>query len=254
MIFSFAYYIFQLFILQQFDSNAEQFQADQLGHIYSVEGTKIEKLDYSGNTIFKNSSLDYGEFSSIDLTNPFQPFVFFKEQGKLAVLDNTLSLQGDVIDFFEKGYGNIECVGGSRGDAYWLWDVNKTELIKIDRQFNVVLSSGNLSLLLNKKITPIQILERGNNVFVADPNLGLLVFDIYGNYRNTIAITFEGNVCIQDEVLMFISQEKIYISDLKGLSIESLDLPVSTIEDWDLVYPNIIFLHEGKLSIYRIQA
>ncbi|MEZ4799359.1 MAG: hypothetical protein R2809_06205 [Flavobacteriales bacterium] len=238
--------------LFSFNSEAEHIKADQLGYLYSIHETTFSKTDTKGNIIFKNSSLDYGEATSIDLTNPFQPFIFYKDQGKLAVLDNTLSLQGDVVDFFEKGYGNIECVGGSRGDAFWLWDVNKTELIKVDKQFNRLISTGNLSLLLEKKINPSQIIERGNFLYIADPSLGVLVFDIYGNYRNTITIEFDGKIAVDDQYLTFIKGNSFYLSDIKGLSPHEFSLPITAIEDWDFVYPNLYLLSQHQILSYKM--
>lgn len=243
--------LIQVFSLESsFDVNASQFAIDQLGNYYFLEGRTIEKRDQHGNLLFKNSELDYGNIYSIDLTNPLQPLLFYKDQGKIAFLDNTLSLQGSVIDLFDYGFGQIECVGGSRGDAYWLWDVSSTELIRVNRQFVKQNSSGNLSQLLGRQIHPTQIQEAGNNLYVTDPSFGVMVFDIYGNYRSSIPLEFDGYVQIENEKIIYTQHSQLKVIGSNKIDEMSYDLPPDCQNKVVFFAKKIHCLHNKRMQIF----
>jgi hypothetical protein len=231
---------------------ASTFETDEIGNIYLIQERSIEKIDTKGNFLFKNSNLDYGNITHLDLTNPFQPFIFYQEQGKVIILDNTLSQQGAPIDLFEKGLGNIECMGGARGDAFWLWDINQSELKKVDRQFNIQLTTGNLSMLLNKELHFSQIQESGNFIYAADPAHGIFVFDIYGNYKSLLPVTYEGKIVVRDDRIYYISNGQLNIIQYLNLESLSIALPVGFKGDWDFRNRTLEYISDGQLHFYRL--
>lgn len=244
-------FLIQGFTLESsFDVNASQFAMDQIGHYYFIEGRTIEKRDERGNLLFKNSELDYGNIHSIDLTNPLQPIIFYKEQGKIAFLDNTLSLQGSIIDLFDYGFGQIECMGGSRGDAYWLWDVSSTELVRVNRQFVRKSSSGNLSQMLGREIHPTQIQESGNNLYVTDPAYGVMIFDVYGNYRSSIKLQFDGFVQIENEKIIYTYQSQLKVIGSNKIDEMSYDLPKECGSKVVFFAKKLHSLHNKRMQIF----
>ncbi|MFM7813353.1 MAG: hypothetical protein ACKO66_02425, partial [Flavobacteriales bacterium] len=125
--------------------DARHVTSDELGNVYYVYDRYIERHSTSGKPLFRTSEFELGEVTSFDVTNPMKPFIFVQGTGKLVFFDNTLSRQSDEVDLFAKGYQQVECVAGSRGDAYWLWDAYQMELIKVDGRFQKQSSSGNLA-------------------------------------------------------------------------------------------------------------
>lgn len=244
--------ILTLFTLESsFEVEANSFKMDAFGNYFLYDEQFIEKRDISGKLIFRNSGIDYGTIHDIDLTNPLQPIVFYKEQGKIAFLDNTLSVQGNVIDLFSHGYGQIECVGGSRGDAFWLWDVNKTELVRVNRNFERQSSSGNLSLLLGRKITPHQIIENGNFVYVSDASYGVMIFDIYGNYRSGIPFKFEGDIEIENQRVIYYLGNTLNVISIDGFQNQSFTLPMEGFAALHFYNQKLHILKDGKISVFR---
>jgi hypothetical protein len=250
IILALLYFVNQFTLESSFEVNANQFAIDQIGHYYFVEGRTVEKRDEKGSLLFKNSELDYGNIHSIDLTNPLQPILFYKEQGKIAFLDNTLSLQGSIIDLFDYGFGQIECFGGSRGDAYWLWDVSSTELVRVNKQFVRLSSSGNLSQLLGREIHPTQIQESGNSLYVTDPAYGVMIFDIYGNYRSSIPLQFDGYVQIDNERIIYTHQQSLKVIGSNKFDEMSYALP-SEIQGKVVFFSKKLHcLHNKRMQIF----
>lgn len=238
---------------RSFPTDAQQFEIDELGNYYILHDQVVEKRDAKGTLLFRNSDLNFGRIDHIDLTNPLQPFLYYKDQGKVLILDNTLSTQGELIDLFDKGFGQVECIGGSRGDAYWIWDVSKTELIKLDKQFNQINSSGNISMLLGKTLHPTQIIERGNELYLFDKVEGVFIFDIYGNYKTSIYIKADESIQVVNRAIAYTSGG-LY----KVLAWDRINETATPLPNECTMMPHyfgncIHFLHKNEMKIYKIK-
>lgn len=219
--------LIQTFILEStIQKTSRDFAVDELGNIYFIQNNSIEKQNAQGNATFRTSELNYGTIENLDITNPLKPFIYYKGINKIVVLDNTLSQQGDAIDLFSYEYDQVELVAGSRGDAYWLWDSRNSELIRVDRNFKKLSSSGNLSVLLSKELHPSQILERGNSLFLRDTLNGIFVFDVYANYKTVLPIKTQNDIQVVHNTLIYHSDQKIYFLQEDWITEESFDLPV----------------------------
>jgi ribosomal protein L27 len=236
-----------------FSVHAQKFEMDDLGNYYFLDGQVIEKRDSKGVVLFRNSELNYGRIDHIDLTNPMQPFLYYKEQGKVLILDNTLSAQGQLIDLFEKGFGQVECIGGSRGDAFWIWDVSKTELIKVDKQFNQLNTSGNISMLLGKTLHPTQIIEKGNDLYLFDKAEGVFVFDIYGNYKTSLIIKADDSIQIVNGSIAYTAGGFYKVLSWDRISETSTPLPAECKSTPHYFGNSIHFLENNSLRVYKIE-
>lgn len=203
-------------LIERLPCEGDMVTVDELGNVYTQNSRHIERWNAQGGGKFRNSELQYGHFERIDVTDPLRPFIHFAESGKLVFFDNTLSVQGSPIDLFEKGFEQIECVAGSRGDAFWLWDSRALELIRVDRNFQRLASTGNLAVLLGASIVPVQLMERGNYLCVRTEDNYILVFDMYGTFKKRIRIN-----AIND---MQVINDRVYLYDdprLKVIHIQS---------------------------------
>jgi len=206
-----------------------QVDVDELGNVYFVQSRRVEKRDATGKLLFQTADLNFGEITNLDLTNPLMPFLYYREQSKLVFFDNTLSQQGQALDLFEKGFLQVEYVCGSRGDSFWLWDARMSELVRVDRQFETLSSTGNLGVLLGLTLSPSQLFERGSSVYLIDKENGVLVFDVYGNYRTRLLIKSPYPMKVFDESLIYVSDDQLHILDRGWVEEESVNLPE---KDW----------------------
>jgi hypothetical protein len=238
----------QASVAQQLNVNATQFQFDDMGYIYLVSDRHLEKINLQGEVLFRTSDLPFGDITYLDTTNPLKPFVFFKDQSKIVVYDNTLSRQGDPIDLFELDLGQIECVGGSRGDAYWLWDSENSELIRVDNQFRKLYSTGNLAILLNRKIQPNQLLERGDHLYFNDPVYGILVFDLFGQYQSTMPVQSTSRIDSWDNHVAYVFENEITVLWSDGITQTHLPAMNSLVDDFQYYSGQIYTLSNNILA------
>lgn len=200
---------------------------DELGNVYLMTGSSIERINALGKGVYRASELQWGEFHDVDVTDPLRPFVHFPASGKVVFFDNTLSVQGSPIDLFEAGFDNVEWMCGSRGDGYWLWDGRNSELVRVDRSFKKSFSTGNLSMLLNHEIHPIGMTERGSYLYLLCEDSTLHVFDMFGTWKKRIFVERVKNwMADADNLYLFHSDGSLEVIDTRTWLSERMNLPL----------------------------
>jgi hypothetical protein len=217
--------VFELLSEQKVE--ADRFVVDELGNLYLMSPTNVERRNAVGGGVFRTSELQWGNFHDIDVTDPLRPFIHFPSTGKVVFFDNTLSMQGSAIDLFEFSFDNIEQMCGSRGDGFWLWDARNSEIIRVDRNFNRLQSSGNLSILLKSEIEPQLMIEHGSFLYLLNRDNTLHVFDMFGSWKKRMEVgelsDFEAD---SDRVFLFGSDGKLSIVDTLLWQKQTMDLPL----------------------------
>ena len=155
-------------------------QCDALGNTYKIYSDHITKHSSNFNLDFRLSTLQYGTSAQLDLTNPLVPFLFFEDQGSLVFIDNTLNVLEEPVFLNERFQGQITCVGGSKGDALWMYDANSSTLLRTNRQFEVLSKSANLSYLMKSILQPLQIIENGQRVYLITKEKGIVQLSLFG--------------------------------------------------------------------------
>jgi len=193
--------------------------------------------------------------SFIDATDPFNLLLFYPDFRRVILLDRTLSETG-AFDLFNLDVIDVPAVGISSDNNLWIYDDIKFILKKIDRNGGIVQESNNLSLVLGKTLMPNFILERNNAVYVNDPEVGILVFDLFGNYTKTIDIKGLSQFQIVDQQLIYWQDNKLSVFNLKSLQTRSMDLQLSSDESQLVrIEKDRLYLRTGpSLKIYQIKT
>jgi glutaredoxin-related protein len=232
-------------------SDARSVVVDDLGNIYLLHDTHIERKSLVGKEYFRSSDFNYGPVEVLDITNPLKPFLHFRQAGKLVFFDNTLSQQGEAIDLFNQNIGQIELIAGSRGDFFWLWESVNSEMIRADKNFQKISSSGNLSFLLGRELHPEMILERGDHVYLMDPVHGVLVFDIYGTYQTTLKIFPRCGLQSVNNQLIYLENNQIFVLGSDWITSESIDVSGEKVISLSYSNQKIFLLRNGFLEVWK---
>ena len=165
---------------------ADLFTTDEMGNIYVLRGDVLELYDLNGAHRMRNSVKTFGRITTLDAFYSLKPMLFSTEQGQLAILDNTLSLQGSVLNLPRSGYAQVvlTCVGVQ--NAFWFFDQRELALIRVDAQLRELANTGRLDQLLGITPSPASMQEFDSRLYVNDPAEGILVFDLFGTYLKTI--------------------------------------------------------------------
>jgi hypothetical protein len=181
--------------------------------IFLVQKGMLERYNSNG-TFFQNyGSIYINENTDVISVNGFKTILFSPDFGKIIQLDNRLR-ELDIIDAYNLGTYIITCVGSSYDNNYlWLFDAGSQRLIKLDKDQTPSFTSNTLSMVIGKKINPIQIFESGILLYLVDAKNGIFVFDNQGNYIKNIPMENAKNVKVMEDKIYYTKDNYIYSYD-----------------------------------------
>ena len=178
-------------------------EIDQYGFIYNVEKDNLIKYDYIGNPLYNYSNKLLGDITQIDISNPLRPLLFYKDQGIILALDNTLSQQKSQISLNELGLYQTNCISNSNFDnGIWLYDFDVNEIIKINYYSQIVYKSGNLSVIIPNMDIPILKLQEKNRLLYATTREKIYVFDQFGSLLKVINLSAKNGLIIKEKYIL----------------------------------------------------
>lgn len=206
------------------DGRFDSFTTDEIGNVYALQGDELRLFDARGRSWLRNSVKSFGRIGSIDPFYSLKPMVFAPEQGQLAVLDNTLSVQGSIINLPRMGYPQVVLACMSVQSHFWFFDQRELAFVRMDGQLRPVTTTGRLDQVVGITPTPLGMLEYDSRLYVNDPMNGVLVFDLFGTYMRTIPIkgihTFE----VRGQGLFHFTDSGYHVYDMR--SFESIPVPL----------------------------
>jgi hypothetical protein len=158
---------------------------DAKGNIFVADDAfSLYKFDESGKAITNVNIKSYGQISSIDCTNPFELYVFYKNQNIVVFYDNMLNVRGEIRlnDYY---LNNVSCIARSFDNNMWVVDLSQYKLLKINKKGEILSESPYLNNTLDKELNIYTMWEYNNEVYLADSLVGIYVFDMYATYITT---------------------------------------------------------------------
>jgi hypothetical protein len=222
-------------LIKKIDLKSHFVEVDRMQQIYAVsDDHTLLKFSASGELQKSFNENSLGAISSVDVSNPFQPLVFYNEYQTAVVLDRSLS---ELYRFklSELNFTQIDALALSSDNMLWLYDPNNFKLIKFESNGTVNLESPDLSSILESSFFPKSLREAEFKVFANDPEKGMLIFDNFGNFIQRLSLNAIGYFQVSGTFLIWMDADKQLhrlhlktfreqISPLTDLGIDSKDL------------------------------
>ena len=225
-------------------SKSEITEIDQYGFVYHINKDNLIKYSPLGEVIYNYSNKLLGNITQLDISNPLRPLLFYKDQGIILALDNTLSLQKSEISLNELELYQTNCISNSNFDnGIWLYDLDVNEIIKINYLSEITFKSGNLSVILPNMQFPVLKLQEKNKKLYGVTSNQIIVLDQYGSLLNTINLKASNGLIIKEECL--IGYDGNFI-----MNYNYLDYKIDTIYQTNN-YDKIVQCQEGMIGILR---
>jgi hypothetical protein len=231
---------------------ASCFTLDNLGNLYVAnERGDLVKYDKNGKQIATANIKSYGSVHSIDASNAFEIYVFYKEQNRVLLFDNLLNIRVD-WDFEQAGFVMMAAVARSFDNKLWVFDLNDLRLKKVTKELNVEFNSGNVRAFANASaFNPSYIGDDNRSVYLFDSLNGLYVFDNFGNYQKRITLSNVSQVCIHNGRIYFLRQGTIRELDTLLLNEKTVfEGPLSTTSF--AISKDRMVLHSGNELILHV--
>ena len=148
-----------------------------------VTANRLGDTDYS----WYDSSLGSPDY--VDVTNPFQILVYYREYGTVVVLDRTLS-ELDRLDLFANpDLRQPGPIARSYDDGIWVFDSWEYRLIRLNGEGRAEQRSNNLRLELGISAPADAIFVDRNAVMLYFAGAGrLAVFTNFGKFKHWVAV------------------------------------------------------------------
>lgn len=226
---------------------------DRLGKVYQVTDNAVVKYSDKGVKIANFSILNNGKITLIDTQNPLQTILFFKEQQEAIVLDNMLGEANSInfTDYFE--WVDLICAS-NRDNSFWLYSINNQELIKTDKNLTVISRYPNLAQVLSIDIKPSQLVEVNETIYLFDKQNGLILFDVFGNYKKRITLKDAEKVVIENDVVYYLSGNSINYYNLISFNKGILHTSATKIIDFSIFNSSLYLQTESNLTCQVINT
>ena len=197
---------------------------DKLGQVYIVNtDDELIKYNVQGQQQFLFFDRTLGEISFIDATNPFQVLVFFEDFQTIVWLDRTLNPISK-MNLSQFGFFQVNTISMASDNHVWLYDNTTFQIKKINTQGEVTLETQELNSL-TEDLHPNFILEKNSRIYLNNPKTGILVFDNFGQYIETIPIEGLTTFQIMDNHLWYSKATKLYKYHFQTLQTQAVALP-----------------------------
>lgn len=203
----------------------DTFTTDEIGNVYALQGDELRLFDARGRSWLNNSTKTFGRIGSIDAFYSLKPMLFAPDQGQIAVLDNTLSLQGSVINLPREGYPQVTAACMSVQNHFWFFDQRELSLVRVDAQLRLQATTGRLDQQLGFAPQPAGMQEHDSRLYVNDPRHGILVLDLFGTYMRTLPILGASTFEVRGTLLWSYSDQGMQVMDVRTFDQQPVELP-----------------------------
>lgn len=203
---------------------------DELGNIYVIrdDNTLIRYNDKGDSTGFYRSVLN-GDIGQIDATNPLRILLYYPAYAKVVLLDRMLSEKVQT-DLRRQQILSAPAVATASDGRLWVYDPFNARLLKLDEAGEMVRTSNDLRQQISFVPNPSFILERDRRVYVCDSTKGLLIFDQFANYVNTIPLPGIRSLQAYGDQVVYRVGNELRSYDLKLMTEKVLPLPAAGAE------------------------
>jgi len=243
----------QFNLINEIEILGKYLKIDNLGNTYVVnDKNELRKFNIKGEPLQFYNAVRYGKIGSVDVSNPLKPLVYFPSYNTIRILDVTLSDKGKIA-LMDMGFDRVNAMCLSLDNHIWIYDEITFRLKKINDRLEIIQQSENLSTLLQMPVRPDFIMEKDNLLLMNDPNIGILVFDIYSTYSRTIPIRGLKEFQKLKEVIYYFKEGKLQSFHTKTLQFNTIPLPETEDEIIDVKIENNLLgiLTKSKLLLYR---
>jgi hypothetical protein len=237
------------------------FVTDNIGNSYVVTNENVlNRYDNQGILKATLNNKIQGNLNNIDPGNPFEIYLFYKDQNQVMFLDNMFAIRGEINlqnpglqnnNLQDSRLGQIVAVGRSYDNGLWLFDINDMQLKRADKSLQVLQESGNTRSFIEGTLNPDFILGYQNEVYLNNPSTGILVFDLFANYKKSIAIKGLQSFQVIEDLLYYYKDQQFRSYNLKTLEEKVIELPdTNGVVNVRIEKDRLFLLKRNELTLY----
>jgi hypothetical protein len=220
------------------------FETNSMGNVFLVKDYTISQYTYEGKPIQTYSKSEYGNITSVDVSNPFRILLFYKDFNSIVFLDNRLAEISDHISFDALGITEANVVCSSATGGFWLFNTNTYQLEKYNSKLDLLQSGTNMQSIIGRNKQPDFLTETGNYIYLGIKNKGIYLFDFYGTFIKFIPANYKSKVKIINDYI-FYSSDSLYRYNTKSFETNAININYTENNSFS-IEKNLIFIGDKK--------
>lgn len=226
---------------------------DNLENVYVVNDNEIFKYRPNGTLFNRFSNKSLGKVTLIDVYNPLKILLFYRDFSRIVFLDNTLTENGSAVMLEEMDLALATLVATSYDNAFWVYDINNFRLLRMRQDLSMIVEVKNINQFVDAGIQPNFLMEREGFVYLNDPTVGIMVFDLFGTYYKTIAIKGLADFEVVDKKIFYLNGANLHVYDQKTFEDYDIALPADSAIDFAINEKHLYLLQKDTLDVYQIK-
>ena len=117
---------------------------------------------------------------------------------------------------------------------------------------NMISTSGNLTNITGLNWSPTKLKEIDNRVFVCDSSNGIMEFDFFGSYVQSINLKVKSNFYYNQSTIWFLRNDSLVVHDILLQEESKFSFPQKNLVDFAFYKSQFYLLTQEKLYIYAL--
>lgn len=219
---------------------------DHLGDFYLVKSNQLTKQTKEKS--YNYSNLLYGEVTSIDIRNPFQILVFYKDFQSFVILDNQLNEIQNVNFSIRFPELDVISVSASNKNQYWVLDGISRRIFLFDGGQNILKP---ISVPIEKKF---HNWNSNANSFFLESNQIIYTFDIYGKVsQNPFSTKFDKIDLISSTTFISQYNQDLFYHNLDLNQNLKINLKDNNIVSFEVNNEILTIFTDTDINIYKLK-
>jgi hypothetical protein len=179
--------------------------------------------------------------------------LYFRDQGRIQFLDNNISEFMEPVNLAAYGLEQATLACTSYDNGFWVYTPTNFSLVRFDQYMQPSTQIQNIHQLINApEINPQQMQESSNRVYLNDPEIGIMVFDVFGGYVKTIPVKNILWFQVLENRLVYALDDGLYLFDLLSMEEEKWAWPAGIQPLYAMIaYDKLYLLTQQALMIYK---
>lgn len=234
--------------------NAVGLDVDPIGNYYLHTRTEIFKYNPFDTLFSRYSELQNGNITFMDVSNPMKLTVFYAGVSKVLFLDNTLNPTFTPTDLYDLQLETATLVCSSYDNGFWIYDAPTFSLTRVNGFGEVDRTVKNINQLTGiDELRPTAMREKENQLYLADPAVGILVFDIFGGFLKKLPLPGITDFSVIQKNIYYLRENRLYKFDTRLMEESSQTLPHTDIQQVRVEKDRLYILTKGaELYIYPL--
>jgi hypothetical protein len=229
----------------------DQYYSDPMGNIYIIQDNRIRKYNNMLEKLADYTNVYLGNITSVDVSDPLRILVFYKDFNQILWLDNFLLELRSPVRLDDLYIDQAELVCSSSQGGFWIYNSLKKQIQYLDSDLKLIHESINLQPLTGENI-PCSMIEKSSIVYLNVPNTGILTFDRFGTYNQTLPVYPDKRFQVTNENIFYTSYHSFYTFNLSSFTHTKLELPDTADLQFVMTQQRILYLvQKDRIKIYE---